>query len=57
MHKPESAQQNETQKIIWDFKIQTNCVTPARRVLINNKKIICHLVDQAVPGDYCAKMK
>ena len=30
MHKPESAQKNETHKILWDFKIQTDLLFPTR---------------------------
>ena len=30
-HNPEFVLENETQKILWDFEIQTNPVIPARR--------------------------
>ena len=47
-------------KILWDFKMQTNQQIQARRsdlllinlILINQKKRTCHLVDLAVPVDY-----
>ena len=41
MHKPESVQGNEIQKILWDFEIQSDYSVSARRsdlVLINKKK-------------------
>ena len=41
MHKPESVQEDEKHKILWDFDIQTDNLIPARRaklVLINKKK-------------------
>ena len=31
MHKPESILENETNKILWDFEIQTDHLIPARR--------------------------
>ena len=41
MHNPESVLENEMYKILWDFEIQTNHLTTARRtdlLLINKKK-------------------
>ena len=41
MHKPESVLENETQKVLCDFKIQTDQLIPARRPdlrIINKKK-------------------
>ena len=41
MHNPETVQENETRKILWDFKIQMDNPIPTRRadlVQINNKK-------------------
>ena len=41
MHNPESALENETQKILLDFKIQTDHPISARRpdqVIVNNNK-------------------
>ena len=55
MHKPESLQENETHKILWDFEIQTDCQIFTKRpdpVLINKKKRTCHLVDFDIPGDH-----
>ena len=31
MHKPESVQKNEMHKILWDFEIQTDHLSPTRR--------------------------
>ena len=41
MHKPESVLENETHKIFWDFKIQTDHLIQARRpdVVLIKKKI------------------
>ena len=41
MHNPTSVQENETHKLLWDFDIQTDHVTSARRpdlIIINNKR-------------------
>ena len=60
MHKPDSITDNERQKILLDLEIQTYHPILARwpdLVLINKKKIICHLVDFAVPVDHRGKMK
>ena len=60
MHKPESVLENETHKILWDFKIQTDHLIPARRpdlVVINKKERTCHLIDFAVPADHRVKLK
>ena len=60
-HKPESVQQNEVHKILWNFKIQINHLIPTRIpdvVVINKKKRrICCLVDFAVPVDDLIKIK
>ena len=59
MHKPESVQENETHKILWNFEKQTNHQIPTERpdlVLINKMKIICH-VDFAIPANHRVKMK
>ena len=40
MHNPESTLENETIKIIWDFKVRTDYLNPDRRpdwVILNNK--------------------
>ena len=41
MHNPAPVQENDTQKLLLDFNIQTNHVIPARRldpIIINKKK-------------------
>ena len=41
MHNPESVLENETQKILWDFEIQSDNLISARRpnlVIVYNKK-------------------
>ena len=58
--KPESDLENETLKILWDFEIPRDHPISARKsdlVLINTKKITCHLMDFAVPTDHRGKMK
>ena len=64
IHKPEAILLNETQKILWDFKIETDRLIPIQRLELerinnnnnnnNNKK---HLVDFAVHVDQCVKIK
>ena len=62
MHKPESVIENETHKILWNFKIHMDHLIQARRsdlVLINKgkKKRICHLVVFTLPVDHRVKIK
>ena len=41
MQNPESVLENETHKLLWDFEIQTDYLTSARRpdlIIINKKK-------------------
>ena len=62
MFKTESVLTNEINKILWNFKIQTDHLIPARRldqVLIDKKKenIICRLLDFAIPADHKVKIK
>ena len=41
MHDPESVQEIETHKLLWDFEIQTNHLISARRtdlVIVNKKR-------------------
>ena len=35
MLKPESIQENETHKILWEFDIQTNHLIPARNLTLS----------------------
>ena len=42
MHNPASDQENETQKFLWNFEIQTDHLISARRpdlIIINKEKI------------------
>ena len=61
MHKPESVTEDETYKILLDFKIETDHQIPTRRsdlVLIQKKKkIICPRMNFAVPADHRMKIK
>ena len=67
MRKPHSVMENETQKVLKDFMIQTDQLIQARRpglVIINKKKRrkkkkkkTCRLVDFAVPADHRVKIK
>ena len=55
-------QEKGTHKILWNFKIQTRHQNPSKipnLVLINKKKrkIICYLVDFAVPADHRLEIK
>ena len=38
MHNPVSAQENETDKLLWDFEIQTDHVISARRPTDSQQK-------------------
>ena len=41
MHNPASILENDTHKLLWNFNIQTDHLTPARSpdlIIINNKK-------------------
>ena len=53
-HEPESVLENEDYKILWDFSIQTDQVTEARRpdlVVVDKKERSCKIIDFAIPGD------
>ena len=54
MHNSAPVLENDTLKLLWDFNIQTDHLTPDRRpdlISINKKKRICKIVDFAVPTD------
>ena len=51
MHNPESVQENDTHKILWDFEIQSDHLI--RPIDINKEK----LVDFAKPADDKVKIK
>ena len=51
---PESVLENEDYKILWDFSIQMDHVTQARRpdlVLVNKKGGTCKIIDFGLSGD------
>ena len=61
MHNPESVQENETHKLLWDFEIQTDHLISARRpdqVIVNKKKKrTSRIVDFVIPADHRGKLK
>ena len=60
MHNPAPVLENDTQKLLWDFDIQTDHLISARRpdlIIINKKKRTCKIVDFAVPADHRIKLK
>ena len=60
MLNPECVRENETHKLLWDFDIQPDHRISARRsdrVIVNNKKKSCPIVDFAVQGDLRVKLK
>ena len=60
MHNPETVLEDETHKILWDFKIQTDHLISARQldvVIVNKKQRTCRTVDFAVLVEYRVKFK
>ena len=60
MHNPAPVLENDTQKLFWDFDIQTDHLISARRrdlIIINRKKKICKIVDFVVPADHRINLK
>ena len=60
MHNPAPVLENDLHKLLWDFSIQTDHLIPVRRpelIIINKKKIICKIVDFAVPADHRINLK
>ena len=59
MHNPASVLDNYTDKLLWDFDIQTDHVILARRqdLIIIKKKRTCKIVVFAVPADHRIKLK
>ena len=57
MHKPGSVLKDETHKILWNFKKQTDHLIPARRLylVLTNKN--CYLVDFTALADHRVKIK
>ena len=51
MHNPESAQENNVRKILWDFEIQIDHLISARQpklVIVNKRKRTCRIVDKTM---------
>ena len=60
MHNPESVLENETHKLLWDFKTQTDHPILARQpdlVIINKEKRTCQIVNFGFPDDHRVKLK
>ena len=59
MHNPAPVLENNTQKLLWDFDIQTDHLISARRpdFIIIKKKRTCKIVDFVVPADLRIKLK
>ena len=61
MHNPAPFLENDTDKLLWDFKIQTDQLIPDKRpdlIIINNKKKrVCKIVDFAVTADHRINLK
>ena len=62
MHNPAPVIENDTDKVLWYFNIQTDRLIPARRpdlIIINKKKKkrIYKIVDFAVPADHRINLK
>ena len=67
MHGPASVLENETHKLDWDFKIQTDplnlgqTTTPynnkQQNKKKNNNKRTCRIVDFALPADHKVELK
>ena len=55
MHNPAPVRENDIQKILWNFNIQTDHLIPARRpdlIMINKKMRISKIVDFAITVDH-----
>ena len=60
IHKPQSVQENEEyNKVLFDFNIQTDKVTEHRRPtqFVSTIKRECQIIDFAIPGDQNIAMK
>ena len=58
-HNSESVLENDIQKLLWDFEIQTDHLVSARRpdLVIINKTITYQIVDFNIPADHRVKLK
>ena len=57
---PRICPENETNKLLWDFEIQTDYQIPASRPvleIVDKKKRTCCIVDFAIPADLSMKLK
>ena len=58
---PSSILENDTNKLLWDFDIQTDHLISARRpdiiIIIKKKREFFKIVDLAVPADHIIKLK
>ena len=61
MHYPAPVLRNATHKLLWDFKIPTDHLIPARRpnliISSKKKKRTCKIVNFPVPADHRIKLK
>ena len=60
MHNSAPVLENDSHKLPWDFKKQTDHLIPARKpdlIIINKKKRICKIVDFAVSADHRINLK
>ena len=61
MHNPASVIENDTQRLLWDFDIQTDHLISVRRPHLSEikkkKKRICKIVNFAVSADHRIKLK
>ena len=60
MHNPALVLENDSDKLLWDFNIQTDHLILARRpdlIIINKRKRKCNIVDFAVPADHRINLK
>ena len=60
MHNPESIQENETHKVLWDFEIQKDHQISARQPdldIVNKKQRTCQIMDFAVLANHRVKLK
>ena len=60
MHNPKSVLENETHRLLWDFRIQTDHLILACQldlIIINKKKRTCQIVNFAVLAEHRVKLK
>ena len=61
MHNPASVLENDTHKLLWHFDIQTDHLISARqpdlKIINNNKRRTCRIVNFIVPADHRIKLK